>query len=574
MKKMIPALTAIVLIIVIAAIAFGSQILDKYSYSDERADLNEYFNIYNEEEVPILLQDELMEEKALLVDGMYYFDLATVHKYLNTKFYWDEGEGLLIFTTPTQVITSYVGGTSYSVDDAATDAGYLISFAREVEVEDEEGNVGMVNVLYVAADYVKKYTNYSYETFTGPNRMQVYTEWAERKVATVEKDTAVRYRGGVKSPILKDVYIGEKLVVLEQMETWSEVKTLDGFIGYVENKRLSEVTTETPIPVTDYSEPEYTSLTRDYRVSLGWHLLGGIGGNDTLDSTVARTKGMNVISPTWFKLSDNEGNFTSFATSNYVNRAHELGLEVWGLVDDFSYDVDLYSVLSSTTKRNYLVQGLVQAALNCGMDGINIDFETIGVNSGEHYLQFIRELSIQCRLNNLVLSVDTYVPFNFNNFYDRAEQGELVDYVIIMGYDENGEGFGSVGSVASIEYVRYGIETMIKDVPSKKVVNGLPLYTILWETRDTDVKANYITMVNQSDVVKNYGLQTEWDEETCQNYGENTSGNVLYQMWLEDIESISVKLNVMANYELGGVAVWCLGYEDPAVWDVISSYAN
>ena len=418
MKQMIPALAAIVLIVLIAGIAFGSQILEKYSYTDERYDLNEYFNIYNGEEVPILLQDALVEEKAVLVDGVYYFDLATVHKYLNTKFYWDEAEGLLIFTTPTQVITSLVGGTSYNVDGTPQEAGYLISFTREKASELEED--GTEAVLYVAADYVKQYTNYSYEPFTEPNRMQIYTEWNERKVATVKKDTAVRYRGGVKSPILKDVPVGEKLIVLKEMEDWTEVKTLDGLIGYVENKRLSDITTETPSPVPDYAEPEYTSLTREHKISLGWHVIGGVGGNDTLNSTVAQTKGLNVISPTWFKLSDNEGNFTSFATAGYVNRAHELGLEVWGLVDDFSYEVDLYSILSSTTKRNYLVNGLVQAALDCGMDGINIDFETIGVDSGPHFLQFIRELSIQCRLNNLVLSVDTYVPFNFNNFYDRA----------------------------------------------------------------------------------------------------------------------------------------------------------
>lgn len=572
MKKMIPALTAIVLIILIAGIAFGSQIIEKYSYSDERFDLNEYFNIYNSEEVPILLQDTLVEEKAILVDGVYYFDLATVHKYLNTKFYWDEGEGLLIFTTPTQVITSAVGGTGYSVDGAAQEAGYLISFTREKASELEED--GMESVLYVAADYVKQYTNFSYEPFAEPNRMQIYTEWTERKVATVEKDTAVRYRGGVKSPILKDVPVGEKLIVLEEMETWSEVKTLDGLIGYVENKRLSEITTETPAPVTDYAEPEYTSLTRDHKISLGWHVIGGVGGNDTLDSTVAQTKGLNVVSPTWLKLSDNEGNFTSFATTGYVNRAHELGLEVWGLVDDFSNEVDLYSILSSTTKRNYLVNGLVQAALECGMDGINIDFETIGVDSGPHFLQFLRELSIQCRLNDLVLSVDTYVPFNFNNFYDRAEQGELVDYVIIMGYDEHWHGSGDVGSVASIEYVRNGIETMTKDVPSKKVMNGLPLYTILWRTTGTEVTDDYVTMINQASMVSQMGMQTQWDEATCQNYGEHISGDTLYQIWLEDLESIQVKLNVMANYDLGGVAVWRLGYEDPAVWDVINGYVN
>lgn len=569
MKKMIPALTAIVLIILIAGIAFGSRILEKYSYSDERADLGEYFHINNEEEVAILLQDEMMAEKALLVDGVYYFDLTTVHQYLNTRFYWDEGENLLIFTTPTQVITATVGDTAYQVDGAAKDAGYLISFTREVTVEGEADTV-----LYVAADYVKQYTNFSYETFTEPNRMQVYTEWNERKVAEVKKNTAVRYRGGVKSPILKDVPAGEKLIVLEEMETWSEVKTLDGFIGYVENKRLNEITTETPSPVTDYAEPEYTSLTRDHKISLGWHVIGGVAGNDTLKEAVAQTKGLNVISPTWFKLSDNEGNFVSFSTENYVAQAHNMGLEVWGLVDDFSYEVDIYTILSSTTRRNHLVQGLVQAALNCGMDGINVDFETIGNATGPHFVQFLRELSIQCRLNNLVLSIDNYVPFNFNDYYNREEQGVVADYVIIMGYDEHWHGSDDVGSVSSIGYVRNGIEKMIEEVPSSKVINALPFYSILWRTNGTDITDDYVTMVNQSAMVAQMGMQTQWDEETCQNYGELVSGSTTYQIWLEDLDSIQVKLNVMKNYDLGGVAVWRLGYEDPAVWNLISAYSN
>lgn len=568
MKKMIPALTAIVLIILIAGVALGRQFYEKYSYSTEKADLYEYFNIYKEEEVAILLQDELVEEKAVLADGRYYFDLDTVHKYLNTRFYWDEREGLLIYTTPTQMITAAVGSNLYDIDGVQQDAGYLLSFTRSGESE-EEGQI-----LYVAADYVKQYTNFSYEPFTEPARMQIYTQWQERRVADVKKATAVRFRGGVKSPVLKEVEAGEKLVVLEEMEDWSEVKTLDGFIGYVENKRLGEITAETPIPVTDYQVPEYTSLTREQKISLGWHVIGGVAGNDTLTEAVAQTKGLTVISPTWFKLNDNEGNFTSFATTNYVTQAHNMGLEVWGLVDDFSYEVDIYEILSSTTKRKILVQGLVQAALGCGMDGINIDFETVNADSGAHFVQFLRELSIQCRLNQLVLSVDNYVPFNFNDYYNREEQGVVADYVIIMGYDEHWHGSSNVGSVSSIEYVRNGIERMTEEVPSRKVVNALPLYTILWRTTGTEVTDDYVTMINQSNMIANMGMQTEWNDETCQNYGELVSGDTTYQIWLEDLESIQVKLNVMNNYELGGVAVWRLGYEDPAVWDIISAYTG
>lgn len=563
MKKFIPVIIAIVLIFLIAGIAFGSQIIERYSYSQEKADLYEYFNIYNESEVPILLQDELVEEKAIIENGVYYFDLATVHAYLNTRFYWDERENLLIFTTPTQVIQTEIGTSSFAVDGAAQDEGYVLSFVR---------TSGEANTLYVAADYVKKYTNYSYEAFENPRRMQIYTQWENRNAVTLNKDTAVRLKGGVKSPILTEKTEGEALYLLEEMETWSKVKTQDGFIGYVENKRLSDVTVETPVPVTDYVEPEYTSLTRDYKISLGWHVIGGVAGNDTLSEAVSNTKGLTTISPTWFKVNDEEGNFESFASSSYVNRAHEMGLEVWGLVDDFSYDININEILSTTSKRTRLSAGLVQAALDCGMDGINIDFETINTESGPHYVQFLRELSILCRVNNLVLSIDNYVPFNFNDYYNREEQGVVADYVIIMGYDEHWHGSGEPGSVASINYVMNGIEKMIEEVPSHKVINALPFYSIVWRTTGTEVTDEYIIMSNMDSYMQSSGLEVVWDEETCQNYGEKQDGDTLTQIWAEDNSSIEVKLNVMRNYDLGGVAVWRLGYEHAGIWDLIQAY--
>ena len=145
------------------------------------------------------------------------------------------------------------------------------------------------------------------------------------------------------------------------METWTKVKTADSVIGYVENKRLDNTRSELPIPVTDYTEPEYTSLTRDYKINLGWHVVAGTAGNDTLQSVTANTKGLNVISPTWFKLSDNEGNFTSFASADYVEKAHGMGLEVWALVEKIEYkdSIDRYQILSSTTTRRKLIDALV-----------------------------------------------------------------------------------------------------------------------------------------------------------------------------------------------------------------------
>ena len=562
-KKVLPVIVAILLILVIGGCALGKVLLDKYSYSKEEADWNEFYQVSENDRSAIILQNEMVEEQALIKDGVCYFDLATVHKYLNEVFYADMTENLLLYATPTEVIRTTFGETAYTTTEGTQEAGYVISFT-------DGDNV------YVAADYVKLFTNYSYECYD--RHVQVNTEWGTRQVAQLKKDTAVRLRGGVKSPILTQAVKGDTLEILEQMETWSKVKTADAVIGYVENKRLGEITEEMETPVTDYQAPEYTSLTADSKICLGWHSIGGVAGNDTLYSMVSGTKGMNVIAPTWFSMTDENGAFRSFATAGYVTTAHQMGLQVWGVLDNFNYanengiSISTLNMLSSTTARQNLVKNVTDTAVGLGLDGINVDFEQLSSDCGPHYVEFLRELSIECRNKGLVLSIDNYVPFNFNDYYRLDIQGEVADYVIIMGYDEHWHGSKDPGSVASISYVSDGLDRTLQEVPANKVVNALPFYTILWKTEGTDVTDEYITMRNEADFMSKAGVSAEWDEVTCQNYAEWTSGSVNYQIWLEDAESIAVKLNMMTTKNIGGVTVWRLGYGTQAAWELINAY--
>ncbi len=537
--------------------------MERYSYSDERADMRLYFNIQAENEVAIVLQDSIIEEKARLLDGTYYFDLDTVHKYFNVRFYEDKRENLLLYTLPNDIITVRIGSDTVDNKDGTQNRDYTVARYDE-------------DKLYIAADFVKEYTNFSYEPFTDPGRMQVYTQWDDIKTAKVDKDTAVRLKGGIKSEILTDVFAGDKLIVLEQMETWAKVKTDDGIIGYVENKRISGITSERPIPVTDYEEPVYKSQTRDHKISMGWHVIAGISGNDTLYEVTKNTKGLNVISPTWFILSDNEGSFTSFASAQYVNAAHDMGLEVWALIENITYneELDMLQLLSSTSKRRILIENLIQESLEYELDGINVDFEDIPADCGEHFVQFIRELSIPCREHELVLSVDNYVPYNYNDYYNRREQGIVADYVVIMGYDEHYAGGGKAGSVASIDYVENGIANTIEQVPAEKIINAVPFYTRLWETEGATVTSQAVGMEMADEWVAYHNLERVWDEETCQNYCEYTVNGIRHQAWLEDAESLAVKFNIMENHQIGGVAFWRLGFEKAEIWDTVEEYLN
>ena len=564
MKKIVPVLIAIILIVVIGVVGFGGKIMDKYSYSKELADMDEYYGVSGNR-LAIILQDAKVEQQAILENDTVYFDIDTVHQYFNEGFYVDEGEQKLLYTTAVDTVTALFGNAGYSDKTGEHALDYVPCMQSE-------------GTLYVAADYVKLFTNYSYEVFD--RHLQVYTEWGTKQTYKIAKKTQVRLKGGIKSPILREMEEGEQVELLEQMETWSKVKTSDSIIGYVENKRLTDVDTEVETPVTDYVPEEYTSIALDGKVCLGFPSIGGPGGNDTLDSMVAEGKGMNVIAPTWFSFTDNAGTFRSFASGQYVEKAHSYGLKVWGVWDNFNYknetgsDIDTVQILSSTANRQNIVEQMTATALELGLDGINIDFEGLTSDCGTHYVQFIRELSVACRENQLALSIDNYVPFHFNDFYRLDIQGEVADYIVVMGYDEHWHGSKDPGSVASIDYVSNGLQKTLEMAPAEKVVNALPFYTILWKTEGSDVTDEYITLKNEADFLKRVNITPEWDEETCQNYAQWQSGNITYQIWLEDIDSIKVKLNVMSAQSIGGVAVWRLGYGTSEVWELIKAYAG
>ena len=565
MKRIIPVVVALLLMVIIGGVYFGGQLWDKYSYSSEEADLDEYYNVTGNQ-LAIILQDEMMEEKAVQKDGNVYFDLDTVKQYLNEGFYADYNERKLLYTTAVDTAVAAFDQTGYSDGNGDVPTSYVVCYP--------DGDK-----LYVAAEYVRKFTNYEY--FCYDRHLQVYTQWGVKEIMTVSKDTQVRTLGGVKSPVVRQLKRDEIVEILDQMDKWSLVKTSDSVIGYVENKRLTGLSTEIEPPVTDYEAPEYTSIGMEKKVSLGFHSVGAAAGNASLDEMLAESDGaINVIAPTWFSLSDGEGGFISYGDASYVKKAHDKGLQVWGVWDNFNYTastgtpVDLLQALSRTSVRNRLVEEIVNTSLELNLEGVNIDFEGLTQECGEHYIQFLRELSVACRKQGLVLSVDNYVPFRFNDFYRLDIQGQIADYVVIMGYDEHWSGSQDPGSVASIGYVTNGLSKTLEQVPAQKVVNALPFYMILWKTEGADVTDQYITIRNLDDFLQRTGIEPVWDEETGQNYAEWEADSASYRIWLEDEESLRVKLNVMIAQNIGGVAVWRLGYGNASAWELIRNYAG
>lgn len=546
-KKYKSIIAVAVLVILVAILGIVTHVVMKYIPSSEKMDLNEYYGEMADGEIALVIGTEKLEERGLVDGDRVYLPLDVVNTYLNQRYYWDSANQQILYATPSEL-------TSVSASSEAGD---------KVWVKDDK--------VYLNLTYVQEFTDLDAYITKDPYRIAIQYKFKNVKTVTVKKNTSIRYRGGIKSAILTSVKKGTKLRLIEEMENWDQVATDDGYIGYIDKKKVGEA--EKTKFERSFKKEEYSYLTMDSKVNMVWHQVTSTDANAYFADATANMTGVNVISPTWFYLTDTSGNIASIASADYVSQAHEKGLQVWGLIDNFTQEVSTTETLSSTAARQNIISQLIQAAQDVGMDGINVDFESLSEDVGTHFLEFLRELSIECHKNNLVLSVDNPVPEDFTSHYDRAEQGRVVDYVIIMGYDEHYVG-SEAGSVASLPWVEQGVQDTLKEVPAKRVINAIPFYTRLWRTTGGNVTSEAIGMDQAQQTIADNNVETYWDKTTSQNYGKYDIDNSTYQIWIEDAQSVAEKVKLVSKYDLAGVSAWKLGFENNGIWQVISDNLN
>lgn len=558
-KKMISVVTVTGLIFLVLAAGVITMLVKRYAPSRETMDGNTYFGVTEGDQAALIVNRVLAEEKLKTADGRYYVEDAVVGKYINGRFYWDDKQKVMLYTLPTEVFQIVPDTKEYQTSAGVQQTDYVIL-----------KSIG--DSYYLDLEFIKQYSDMEYTVYENPNRVVIQTEWPEFQQVTVKKDSEIRQKGGIKSIIVDKVEKEETLYLQEEMENWSKVSTKDGYTGYIKKEDISEPETVT----VEYAStmPEFTSVRRDHKINLGWHQVTSAEGNASLASVLANTQGLNTISPTWFSVVDNSGTISSLASADYVNQAHSMGLEVWGLIDNFNTTADTLTFLSDTQARNNIINQLMAQADAVGLDGINLDFESITEEQGPHYVQFIRELSVACRNKGLVLSVDNPVPMPYTKHYDRKEQGIMADYVIIMGYDEHHSGDTEAGSVASLEFVKKGIEETLKEVPAEKVINAIPFYTRVWiePFGGGNLTSEVLGMDGTSRYIADKGMDVYWDEQAGQNIATYEGEDALYTIWVEDEQSIAEKMKLIQENGLAGVAEWKLGFERASVWPVIAQY--
>ena len=555
-KKAAPVLVVLILIVLVGAAGVVSFLINRYKPGTEYMAGNEYFNLTDENSVALIQNGELLEEQAVLIGGEPYAAYTYVESQLNSCFYWDEDTKGILLTTSGGVQTLLPGDAAV----AKTPGG------QPAVQQESDGTV------YISLDVVKEYTDLDYAYYSDPNRVVIRNEWDGVEQATVQSDTAqVRQKGGIKSLILADVQKGDTLLYLENLDNWCKVMTADGYTGYIQTEDISE---PEAIEARTAKKDSYERITRDHKINLVWHQSTSTESNDAMAEMTAEMTGVNVISPTWFSVTDETGTISSLASADYVKLAHDAGREVWGLIDNFNEAFDETTDLAYASVRSRIIEQLLAEAASCGMDGINVDFENLKEAGIPHYLQFLRELTSAAHAQNLVVSVDTPVPQAYTMYYQRGEQARFVDYMIVMAYDEHFAGSEEAGSVSSLPFVQQAVEEMTRVMPADQVICGIPFYTRVWTEKfgQSAITSEVLGMDGAKNYAKENQMTETWDASLGQNVATVETSDARYTIWMEDEQSMEEKLKVIQSADLAGVAEWKLGFERADVWSLISEY--
>lgn len=555
-KKAAPVLVVLILIVLVGAAGVVSFLINRYKPGTEYMAGNEYFNLTDENSVALIQNGELLEEQAVLIGGEPYAAYTYVESQLNSCFYWDEETKGILLTTSSGVQTLLPGDAAI----AKTPGG------QPAVQQESDGTV------YISLDVVKEYTDLDYAYYSDPNRVVIRNEWDGVEQATVQSDTAqVRQKGGIKSLILADVQKGDTLLYLENLDNWCKVMTADGYTGYIQTEDISE---PEAIEARTAKKDSYERITRDHKINLVWHQSTSTESNDAMAEMTAEMTGVNVISPTWFSVTDETGTISSLASADYVKLAHDAGREVWGLIDNFNEAFDETTDLAYASVRSRIIEQLLAEAASCGMDGINVDFENLKEAGIPHYLQFLRELTSAAHAQNLVVSVDTPVLQAYTMYYQRGEQARFVDYMIVMAYDEHFAGSEEAGSVSSLPFVQQAVEEMTRVMPADQVICGIPFYTRVWTEKfgQSAITSEVLGMDGAKNYAKENQMTETWDASLGQNVATVETSDARYTIWMEDEQSMEEKLKVIQSADLAGVAEWKLGFECADVWSLISKY--
>lgn len=542
-RNVVIILVALIIIALIFAFA-------KNFMKDEKD--NKISMIINNRDVTERLKKEIFIDEK----GVIYVSKADIANFFDEYIYNDEDSKQIITTYGTKVAAVSMEQNKMTVNGGA------INILNTIVQKD--------NTYYMPFSEMNDIYNVEIKYIKDKNIITVDSLDKEQIKYTANKNISIKYKASGISKTIDKVKKGEKVIYISSTEKgWAKVRTENGKIGYVkENKLTNKI----------YVRENIEEQKENRKISLVWDYYSEYAKAPNRTGTTI--EGVNVVSPAFFMLEKGENGtlFDNVGTSGqaYIEWAKSNNYEIWPMVSNNSLKDTTSNILNNYEHRQLLIENIVNMAIKYKLDGINIDFEYMYQADKDKFSRFIIELAPRLKEIGAKLSVDVTAPdgsADWSLCYDRHVIGNVADYIVFMAYDQYGTSSNKAGTTAGYNWVETNVNKFVgiqEEVPSEKVILGIPFYTRLWK-EDSDGKISSVTVnMKAVDVVLPAEAERVWDETLKQNYVEYEQEGYTYKMWIEDERSIKAKLSLMQQYNLGGVAFWEKDRETSTIWSSVA----
>ncbi|NGQ97357.1 SH3 domain-containing protein [Brevibacillus sp. SYP-B805] len=518
----------------------------------------------------IVFQGAVEEQSFLLENGEISLPFDFIKNRLDPSIYWDEPTKSVIVTTKDKVLQM--------------ESDQLVAYLNKTPVNLRVPVKEVDDVRYVPLEPLKKLYPFAMKLLADSGVLLVEKAGyavQQGKVLAADDDQPqaqpIRSGPSPHQPIVAELPPEALVDVLGEEAGWYRVLSADGVLGYMpkEAVALAQVRQTALKEAAEKPEPAAWKPLGG-KINLAWEHV--VNRNPNV-AEIPQMPGLNVVSPTWFELIDNQGNLGSKADAAYVKWAHNRGYKVWGLVSNGFNPDFTQAMLKDYRLRSKMIAQILHYAHLYDLDGINLDFENVYLEDKERLVQFVRELTPYLHEQGLTVSMDVTVKSNserWSLFYDRAALARTVDYIAVMTYDEYWASSPVAGSVASLPWTEKGLQGVLEEVPAKKLLLGVPFYTRLWkEVKQPDgtvkVTSKAYSMKGAEDWIRERNLTPQLDAKTGQMFVSyvDPSDGATYKMWLEDQHSMAKRMELVKKYNLAGVAAWRRGFEKEEIWTTI-----
>ena len=497
-----------------------------------------------------------LKNDVLVENGVVYISTKDIANFFDGHIFYDNKYDQIITSSDTKLATLKIDEKKATINSSQVN---LIASAVKKQ-----------NEFYLPFSEISK-SVYNVETEYVEDTDTVILVSLNRELtyANSSKKNSIKYKPTVLSRTLEKVNKGDNLVIAstteEVPEGWTKVSTENGKVGYVKTSTLANK--------KKIRENLNFGKQIEGKVNMVWDYFSQYA---SAPQRIGKIQGINVVSPTFFSLQKKgKGNIIANVGSNgtnYINWAHNNGYKVWALVSNDSMKETTSEILNDYKLREDLINNIITIVENYNLDGINIDFENIYESDKDVFSRFIIELAPRLKEQGKVLSVDVTAPDGSPDWslcYNRNVIADVADYIVFMGYDQNGVTSPEEGTTAGCDWVEANIKKFLnnEEVNPNKIILGTPLYTRIWSEENGKISSKVIDMKDVYNQIPQ-GTNIEWNDSLKQNYAEYKKDGKTYKIWIEDSKSIKYKLELINTYNLAGAAYWEKDRESDDIWNL------